>query len=68
MDLLVRSGQDVRLSEHTTKVVYTEMLYQVCRDYRGLPDPRTLSIGEIVFFYEGLRRELKAHTKPKGKG
>lgn len=62
----MRSGQDVRLPEHTTKVVYREMLYQVCRDYRTLPDLRTLSIEEIVFFYEGLRHELKVHTKPKG--
>jgi hypothetical protein len=41
------------------------MLRQVCRDYPGLPDPRTLTLAEIRFFYEGLREELKAHTKPK---
>jgi hypothetical protein len=41
------------------------MLLQVARDYPGLPDPRTLGIGEIVFFYNGLREELKKHTKPK---
>lgn len=46
--------------------VYTEMLYQICRDYPGLPDPRTLRAREIRFFYEGLRAELEEHTKPKG--
>ena len=45
--------------------VHTEMLLQVCRDYPGLPDPRTLQLCEIRFFYEGLRAELKEHTKPK---
>ena len=47
--------------------VYTEMLLQVCRDYPGLPDARTMKAREIRFFYEALRPELKAHTKPKGK-
>jgi len=31
----------------------------VCRDYPGLPDPRTLSAREIRFFYDGLKPELK---------
>lgn len=44
------------------------MLLQICREYPGLPDPRTLSLTEIRFFYEGLRAELKRHTKPKPKG
>lgn len=43
------------------------MLLQICRDYPGLPDPRTLKIREIKFFYDGLRNELKEHTKPKSK-
>jgi hypothetical protein len=41
------------------------MLLQIARDYPGLPDPRTLAISEIVFFYNGLREELKKHTRPK---
>jgi hypothetical protein len=41
------------------------MLRQIARDYPGLPDPRTLTVDEIVFFYEGIRAELKEHTKPK---
>lgn len=45
--------------------VYGEMLLQICRDYTGLPDPRTLTNTEIRFFYEGLRKELKRHTMPR---
>jgi hypothetical protein len=41
---------------------HTEMLLQIARDYPGLPDPRTLAVHEIVYFYEGLRPELKKHT------
>jgi hypothetical protein len=44
------------------------MLLQIARDYPGLPDPRTLAIAEIVFFYNGLRAELKRHTRPKTGG
>lgn len=42
------------------------MLRQICRDYPGLPDPRTLSLSEIRFFYDGLR-ELVANL-PKVSG
>lgn len=42
------------------------MLRQICRDYAGLPDARTLRAGEIRFFYEGLRPELQRHTRPGG--
>jgi hypothetical protein len=41
------------------------MLQQICRDYSGLPDPRTLKDHEIVFFYNGLREELKKATAEK---
>lgn len=69
----MRSGADGRLPRdrasganvHVAPVVYREMLLQVCRDYAGLPDPRTLSIDDILFFYNGLRPELRKHTKPK---
>jgi hypothetical protein len=44
------------------------MLLQVARDYPGLPDPRTLTVAEIVFFYNGLRPEIKKYTRPKGRG
>lgn len=48
---------------HTLVPVYSEMLLQICRDYPALPDPRTLTLGEIRYFYEPLRRELKRHQK-----
>lgn len=41
------------------------MLLQCARDYAGLPDARTLTIAEIVFFYDGLRPELRKHTRPR---
>lgn len=52
---------------HKLMPVYTEMLRQVCRDYAGLPDPRTLTLSEIRFFYEGLRPELRRATAPPTK-
>jgi hypothetical protein len=39
------------------------MLLQCARDYAGLPDARTLTLAELVFFYEGLRPELQKHTR-----
>lgn len=62
---LVRNGVDYKFikGNHTFLAVHMEMLLQVCRDYSGLPDYRTLTASEIRFFYEGLRGELKAHTK-----
>jgi hypothetical protein len=68
----VRLGADAFLPldqegkpQHTFAGVYREMLRQVCRDYPGLPDPRTLTLTEIRFFYDGLRKELQRYTKPK---
>jgi hypothetical protein len=58
----VRNGADARLS--SARATYREMLLQCARDYAGLPDARTLTIGEIVFFYDGLRTELQKHTRP----
>jgi hypothetical protein len=63
VDRIVRHGEDARLK--TGKETWREMLTQVARDYPGLPDPRTLTVPEIVFWFEGLRPELKRHTKPK---
>lgn len=73
---LVRGGADARLKpdpetgkrRHTMIPVYREMLLQIARDYPGVPDIRTLRLGEIRWFYEALRAELREHTKPrKGK-
>jgi hypothetical protein len=42
------------------------MLLQVSREYSGLPDPRSLTLAEIRFFYDGMRGDLHASTKRKG--
>lgn len=71
---MVRDGTDARLpperdedgklqSAHTVYAVYREMLFQICRDYPGLPDPRTLTMREIRAFYEPLRADLKKLSK-----
>ena len=54
-DLKQKDGQN------TVPNVYSTMLLQICRDYSGLPDPRTLTMREIKWFYDGLRSELKKH-------
>jgi len=59
----VQNGGDVKLSNGLS--TYRVMLLQVARDYAGLPDVRTLTVGEIAFFYEGLRPELQKHTRRK---
>jgi hypothetical protein len=41
------------------------MLLQICRDYPGLPDPRTMTMGQIRFFYEAERLELRERTAPR---
>ena len=65
--LLVRDGVDAKLpkGEHTFFNVYREMLYQVARDYSSIGDVRKLKISEIVFWYEGLRSEIREFTKPR---
>jgi len=75
IDTLVRNGVDVRLPYdarfggvcNTATAVYGEMLLQICRDYASLPDPRSLPVSAIVFFYDGLRPELRHATRPARK-
>ena len=63
---LVIRGEDGKLEDdHNFQAVYTIMLWQICRDYHGLPNVKNLKAHEIRFFYDGLRIELKEHTKPK---
>lgn len=63
----MRNGADYKVPDggHTAANVFKEMLLQITRDYSGLPDIRSLKIDEILFFYEGLRQELKETTKPR---
>lgn len=70
---MVRYGEDWWLerdketgeAQHTLFNVYREMLRQICADYSCLPDPRTLEMDEIEFFYDGLRPSLRELTKAK---
>lgn len=69
--LLVRSGKSVELDPdkdgnpgHTRLAVWTEMFLVICMRYRSLPDPRTLTLDEIEFFYDGIRSQLEEDTKP----
>jgi hypothetical protein len=67
----VRGGADTRLptdretgkSTHTMVNVYSDLLLHICRAYRVLPDPRTMTTSEIRFYFEGIRSSLK--PKPK---
>lgn len=43
------------------------MLIHICREYPGLPDPRTLTLSEIRFFYEPLRDHVLKPPKPSKK-
>lgn len=63
VDRIVQNGGDVQLS--SAAATYRAMLLQIARDYAGLPDPRTLTVAEILFFYEGLRPELRKYTRRK---
>lgn len=58
----MRYGQDQKIEDNTFFNVHAEMLFQIMRDYSGLPDYRTLKAHEIRFFYDGLRPELYKHT------
>lgn len=71
--LVVRDGTDAEIecdrdgnSQHTRKNIVVEQLLSISLHYPGLPDPRTLSLDEIEFFYEGLRPTLKAMTRRDG--
>lgn len=68
-DARLKRKRDVDREEHGHKLlpVYGEMLLQICRDYPALSDPRTLTMSEIRFWYNGLRSELREHTKPRKK-
>lgn len=48
------------------QAVYSEMFLQVCRLYASLPEPRSMTMREIAFYYDGCRGELHNLTKPSG--
>ena len=47
-------------------MVMKEMILQVCRDYNGIPDYRTMDHDEIEIFYNQLRPELIKSTRSNG--
>jgi hypothetical protein len=63
---LVRGGADVVVPGSNRLTVLKEMILQICRDYNGLPDVRTMDEDEIMFFYDGLRAELKEAKTQNG--
>ena len=48
-----------RRGGNTFDIVYRSMLLVICREYGGLPDCRTLTVGEIKFFYDALKPGLE---------
>ncbi len=54
------------VSGHTVAAVHRTMLWQICLDYRFGSDPRTLTVSEILFWYDGLRPTLRERTKRRG--
>lgn len=68
----MRSGEDHHLGfdidgnpRHTRLNVYPAMYAQICMSYQVLPDPRSLSLDEIEFYYDNIRAQLKIDTKPR---
>lgn len=62
-----RWGRDPNTGEarHTMIPVYQEMLLTIVHEYPSLPDPRTLALAEIRFYYDGIRGALKDATRPR---
>lgn len=71
----MRGGEDRKIpprirpdgtrERHALFPVYSEMLQQICRSYGSLPNPRSMTMTEIRFFYNGMRAELHEATKPR---
>jgi hypothetical protein len=67
--LLVRNGQDgykLPKGQHNRVNVHREMMIQIVRECNSLPDYRTMSFGEIRFWYDALRPSLIELTKKDG--
>jgi len=39
------------------------MLFTICLNYSALPDPRTLTLSQVRFFYSGLRSILRKSSQ-----
>ena len=62
---VVISGALRKLEVNSIINVYSLMLAQLVRDCSGLPDPRTLKLSEIKWFYSFMINELLETTKPR---
>lgn len=50
---------------HTTMVVHGEMFFTLLMNCYSLPNPRELTLDEIVALYDRLRPTLRKMTEPK---
>ena len=65
------NGQDIQrpnnsmtgAKQHLWPHVWNTMLYQIARDYTCIPDLFALTLDQILWFYDGLRGELKRSYK-----
>lgn len=39
------------------------MLYQIASDYKSIGDTESMTLGRIVFWYNGMRGQLREATK-----
>lgn len=52
---------------HTLIPVYSMMLVTICLEYRSLPDPERMTMRQIRFYYNGIRKLLAKKLKATGK-
>lgn len=70
---IVRGGTLTKLARdghtgirmHTLPRVYGIMMLTIAMEYAGCPDVRTMTLSEIRYFYNGIRRQLMAQTAPR---
>ena len=53
------------LPQHTVLTVYKSAILEICRDFSGLPDVRSMTMSQIRWFYDLIRPTLIKATKPK---
>ena len=58
-------GLDASEGGNTLMNVYGAMYVQICHDYHNLPSPRTLSMTEIRFFYDGIRKKISDELRSR---
>ena len=43
--------------------VFAEIMRQISTDYAGAPDVRDMDLDELIWWYDGLRGQLREHFK-----